>query len=158
MNQNISYSNQISAEPELYFCLKCDWENHGALPACPKCGSLLYSQTNIRQRGGVMIALGFFMIIFMGALGAFVSKWLKDAADKPREWWEVDPAQVGNEEYKLTAVYVIFGCLVASGVTAVIAGMLQFHTGRRNMFLFRVFMFLFVAAFALGGLFQAFDR
>lgn len=158
MNQNISYHNQFSAEPQLYFCINCDWENRGALPACPKCGKPLYSQANIRQRGGMIAGLGLFLIIFMGALGAFVSKWLKDEAEKPREWWQIDSGRADNTEYLLMSVYVIFGCQIAAGLTAVIAGLRQFHTGRRNMFLFRVFMFLFAASFALGGILQAFDR
>jgi MFS family permease len=158
MNQNVSYPNQTPARSGLYFCLKCDWENRGELPACPKCGAILYSQENIRKRGSVMVGLGFFLIIFMGALAAFVTKAIKDEADRPREWWQDDPGRADNAAYMLMAVYVIFGCMIASGFTAVVAGILQFLNGRRYMFLFWIFIGLFCSSFLLGGLFQAFDR
>jgi hypothetical protein len=155
MNQNISYSNQtnqqlIAANPELHFCFKCNWEGRGTPADCPQCGSVLFSQQNVRRRGVVLIGLGLFLSIFMLAISAAVTTLLMNAADEPRYGDRLE-----NEGHMFVLVFLIFGSVIMIGVSAVAMGLWQYVYGRRNMILLKLFFTLIGITFAVAGIFSA---
>ena len=151
MNQNVLYSNQraVTAQPELHFCFKCRWEGRTGLKNCPQCGRILFSQTNVRWRGVALIFVGLFLSGLMSVVTFFVTALLLAAKQDPR-----NGAKFNGDEHLLLMMYVIFGALIGSGLTAIVGGLWQAVFGRRNMFLiWGFFAFVFIAFF-VGGLFR----
>jgi len=145
MDPNLHFPNQtaIAAQPQMQSCFKCRWEGRTFLTACPRCGKGLFSQTNVRWRGVALIILGLFLSGLMSAVTIFVTVFLMTAAKDPRS-----NAQFRGSESMLLLIYLVFGALIAGGVTAAIGGVWQAVFGRRNMFLM-----WFCAAFMLVALF-----
>lgn len=119
------------------------------MQACPRCGRPLYTATNIRLRGALMIALGLFLTGLMSAITILVTGLLAAAAKDPR-----NSAQLNEEPHMFVIVYLIFGGVIAIGLSATVAGLWMAIFGRRNMFLIWLFLALISITFAVGGIFQ----
>ena len=79
----------------------------------------------------------------MAAVTVFVSVFLMAAAGDPR-----NNAQFRGSEPMLLMIYIVFGSLIAGGLTAAVGGAWQAIFGRRNMFLMWICgAFLLVALF-----------
>ena len=150
MNQNVLYPNQIAAaQPQLHFCFKCRWEGRTVQAACPRCGKRLFSQTNVRWRGVALIFLGLFLTGFMSVIAFFVTVFLLAATKDPR-----NNAQFTGSESLLLMIYIIFGSLIVSGLTATVGGIWQAVFGRRNMFLMWICFALLLVALFVGSAFR----
>jgi uncharacterized protein YqhQ len=150
MNQNVFYQNQSVAPPlQLHFCFKCRWEGRTNLPACPRCGRGLFSQTNVRVRGVLLTFLGLFLSGFMSVIAFFVTAFLIDTAKNPR-----NSANFNGQEHMLILAYLIFGGVIAMGVTMILAGLWQIIFGRRNMILIWIFFALIFITYFAGSIFR----
>ena len=152
MNQSVLFQNQSVVnvnQPQMHFCFKCRWEGRTVLKNCPRCGSFLYSQTNVRWRGVALIFLGLFMSGLMTAVSVFVTLLLAAAANNPR-----NNAQFRGSESMLLLMYVVFGALIAGGLTATVGGAWQAIFGRRNMLLMWICAAFLLLAFFVGSLFR----
>jgi hypothetical protein len=150
MNQNVLYPNQpAAAPPQLHFCFKCRWEGRTFLPACPRCGRGLFSQTNVRVRGVLMTFLGLFLSGLMSVIAFFVTAFLIQTAKNPK-----NSAGFKGEEHLLIMIYLIFGGVIAMGVTMILAGLWQVIFGRRNMILIWIFFALIFVTFFVGNVFR----
>jgi hypothetical protein len=110
-------------------CFKCDYEADTAETRCPRCGRPFKSSKNIRVRGGILVFLGAFLILFMGGIAGFVAYLIygggiPDAATKFK-----------GEGFKVILIFGIFGCVMLFGLVSLITGIFQLITGRRNQFL-----------------------
>jgi hypothetical protein len=149
MNQNALYSNQSATLPQIHFCFKCRWEARTVMPVCPRCGRGLFSQRNVRWRGVALTFLGLFLSGFMSVIAVFVTAFLIDTAKNPR-----NRANFNGEEPMLILIYLIFGGVIAMGVTMILAGLWQVIFGRRNMILIWIFFALIFATFFAGSIFR----
>ena len=151
MNQNVLYPNQTAApQPQMHFCFKCRWEGRTFQKLCPRCGKGLFSQTNVRARGVVMTFIGLFLSGFMSVIAFFVTVFLMEAAKNPKTG-----AKFNGDATMLVLTYLIFGAVIAMGITAFIAGLGQIIFGRRNMFLIWIFFALIFLTFFVGTVFRA---
>ncbi|HVE58414.1 MAG TPA: hypothetical protein VNB22_16395 [Pyrinomonadaceae bacterium] len=151
MNQNVLYSNQPAAAPQLHFCFKCRWEGRVSQTVCPRCGKRLFSQKNVRVRGVILTFLGLFLSGFMSAIAFFVTAMLVEAAKNPKTG-----AKFNGDEHMLLMVYLIFAGVIAMGVTIILAGLWQIIFGRRNMFLIWIFFALIGLTFLVGSIFRSY--
>lgn len=98
----------------------------------------------MRWRGVALVFLGLFISGLMSAITVFVTVFLMAAARDPR-----NNAQFRGSEAMLLMVYIIFGALIAGGLTATVGGTWQAIFGRRNMLLMWICAaFLLLALFA----------
>jgi hypothetical protein len=151
MNENILYPHQNAAQPPLHFCFSCRWEGRTAISTCPRCGSALYSQENVRTRGAILTFLGLFLSVFMAAIAIFVTVMLTQAAKDPK-----NGAKFDGEEHMLVMIFLIFGGVIAIGITMIFAGLWQVVFGRRNMYLIWIFFALIILTLFVGGVFRVF--
>jgi hypothetical protein len=150
MNQSVLYRNQLAAgQPSMHYCFKCRWEGRTVLTGCPRCGSFLFSQTNVRWRGVALVFLGLLMSGLMAAVTVFVTVFMMSTARDPR-----NNADFRGKELLFLLMYVVFGALIASGLTTAVGGVWQVIFGRRNMFLMWICGALLAIAFIVGSVFQ----
>ena len=87
----------------------------------------------------------------MSAIAFFVTMLLTQAAKNPKTG-----AKFNGDEHMLIMIYLIFGGVIAMGVTIVLAGLWQIIFGRRNMFLIWIFFALIGLTFVVGSVFRAY--
>jgi MFS family permease len=143
MNQNIS-------QVQLRSCFKCRFEGNTAQAVCPRCGRRLFTATNIRWRGALMIFIGLFLSGFMSVIAVLATGLLMQAAKNPNT-----SSKLNEETHMLVFVYLIFGGVIAIGLAATVAGLWMAIFGRRNVVLIWIFFALIILTFFVGGIFQA---
>ncbi len=135
-----------SAVPEIKRrnCFKCGYEGDIAETRCPKCGKPLKTVKQIRILGGILVFLGAFLILFVGAISVFV-------------WSLVNKASTdGHKSFTgtrsdLVLIFGAFAFIILFGVVGLIAGLWQLIFGRRNKILVWVILGLgFI--FVIGGI------
>ncbi|HEY8562188.1 MAG TPA: hypothetical protein VIL74_17570 [Pyrinomonadaceae bacterium] len=149
MNQSVFRQNYTAAHLPLQFCFKCRWEGRTEIPACPRCGRGLFSQTNVRWRGVALVFLGLFLSGLMSGVAIFVTLMLAAAAEDPR-----NRVNLNGAEHLLILGYLIFAGFIGIGVTMIAAGLWQIIFGRRNMVLIWVFFALIFITFFIGSVFR----
>lgn len=160
MNQNYLQFNQNAVplpqnivRAERRSCFKCRWEGDTAQKSCPKCGKRLYTRTNIRVRGAFLIVVGLFLSGLMSAIAIVATAVLANAVKQPGA-----NARLEAEPHMFVLMYVVFAGVIAAGAAATINGMWMLIFGRRNMFLFYVFIGLLVVAYIAGSFFTRFSN
>jgi uncharacterized paraquat-inducible protein A len=134
---------------EARVCYKCDFETgRGDLDKCPRCGHKLMTAGKVKVLGWVLIGLGAFLILFMGAITILVAGIIA-GTNQPGATQRFDG---GPKE--LALIFGIFGLVIAFGLTCVAAGISQARSGRRNKKLVKVLMGVFFALVAVGTLIQ----
>ena len=152
MNQSVLYPHQANVaahQPQMHFCFKCRWEGRTVLTGCPRCGRFLFSQRNVRWRGVGLVFIGLFISGLMSAVTVFVTIFMMAAAKDPR-----NNAELRGNELIFLLMYIVFGALIAGGLTATVGGAWQAIFGRRNMFLMWICAAFLFIAFFLGSLFR----
>jgi hypothetical protein len=125
-------------------CFKCDYEADTAETRCPRCGKVLRGRRNLRIRGGILVATGSFLILFMGGIAAFVAYLI---------WGGGAPgaaAKLHGEEFKILAMFFIFGLVMLIGAVSFLIGIYQLVYARRSKVMVWVLMFLIVVL-VVGG-------
>lgn len=141
-------NNEI-IHPQIRSCFKCRYEAVTAEFSCPRCGKPLFTATNIRWRGVLLVVVGLFLTAFMSSIAVFVGGLLIQSAQHP------ETSRKLNEEMPfLIMMYVIFGGVIATGLTSILNGFWQIVFGRRNMILVWLFLTLIFLTFAVGGVLQ----
>ena len=139
-----------AATNEWRVCYKCDFETgQRELTNCPRCGQQFITTTRVRVLGAVLIALGGFLVIFMGAITVVVAGIIAQTG-KPGS---TQSFSGGPKE--MLMIFGLFGLVIAFGLTCVVAGAWQAYHGRRSRHLLRLMMIIVFALFAVGGLIQA---
>lgn len=152
-NQNAVRLPQNIVPRQRRSCFKCRWEGDTARHMCPKCGKRLFTRTNIRVRGALLIVVGLFLSGLMSAIAIVATGCLAKAAKQP-----VANARLEAEAHMFVLAYVVFGGVIAAGAAATLSGMWMLIFGRRNMFLFYIFIGLLVIAYIAGSFFTRFSN
>lgn len=148
MRQNTIPSDSNNGRQPLRMCFKCKFEDNTALKKCPRCGRPLFSETNVRVRGVLMFFIGLFLSGFM----SFIAFSVADLLFKSSINIAVN-SQLSQKPYLIVVIYVIFGGVIAGGLSVMFAGIWQVIFGRRNMFLIRTFIALIILTICAGGVF-----
>lgn len=132
MNRNYQLPPEwrtFKPEPEESECFKCSFRGKVDRTSCPRCGKRLYTESNIRMRGVGLILIGFFLALGMTALGIGLFVILGTVRDQD------SIRRINDSVPFLIGIYVLFGTIIAYGANAVLAGIWQMATGRRNKLL-----------------------
>ncbi len=149
----ISMMNQNLVKPEFRSCFKCRFEGNVPRNICPRCGKRLYTATNVRWRGTILLLLGLFLIGLMGGIAVFVSMLLMQAAQRPE-----NTAKFNQDEHLFLMVYIVFAGVIGMGVAAAMSGIWMLIFGKRNRYLFWLFMALLFLTLVVGRIFQGLTR
>ncbi len=150
MNANAFTIEQTAARPQYHVCFKCHFEAETADgQACPRCGKPLYSEKNLRTRGWVLLGLGLFLVAFMSAITLFVTGLIYKSANDA-----ATSAKIESEMHLFVLMYLVFGGVIAAGLTSLAMGVWQIVFGRRNRWLVWLFMTLIGVTISIGVSFQ----
>jgi hypothetical protein len=126
--------NPAAAKIEHKTCFKCNYEGDTAESLCPRCGKKLKSSKNLRIRGGIIIASGGFLIVFVGAIAAFVAYLLFSGT------MQIPHSQAARTGLMMVLVFGVLGYLMLFGLIALINGIYMLKTGRRSLVLMWVML------------------
>jgi hypothetical protein len=135
---------RFKPQPEESECFKCSFRGRVDRTACPRCGKRLYTESNIRMRGVLLIAIGIFLALFMGAIAVGVFLLLASVRDKD------SVRRINDSLPMLIGVFGIFAAVIAYGVNSVVMGLWQAITGRRNKALIWL-MWAMLSVMLIGG-------
>jgi len=119
--------------------LTCGHVEPGTVARCPRCGSKTRTSKSIRILGGILLAIGIFLVGLMGAVTINMAPTMLS----PGETIDGSTFTGTAEEAKL--FLGLFGLVIVFGIAAIVNGLWQLISGRRN----RVVLFITLALAAL---------
>ena len=119
-------------------CSKCTYIANDDVARCPECGSWIRKAQGIRRRGWLMMVLGVFLVVLMGAITILLAPSML-AAGSPGTAFSGTPEQA-------ILFLGLFGVIIVFGFTSIASGIWQIVTGRRNI---RIVIVILVLAFLL---------
>ena len=127
-------------------CFRCNYEADTAETTCPRCGKTLKSSRNLRIRGGILLACGGFLIVFVTAIAGFLAYLYFGGVMK------IPHAEAAKTGMMMFLIFGLLGFIVLFGVLALINGIYMLKTGRRSLVLMwlmlgMVFIMIFGGAF-----------
>ena len=125
-------------------CFKCSYEADTAETRCPRCGKAFKSSTNLRVRGGILVFVGAFLILFMGAIASFVGYLVAKGGMPGRV------SRFTGTRNDLILIFGVFGFVILFGFVSLANGVWQLIYGRRNQPLTWA-MFALVFFLIIGG-------
>jgi len=137
MNPTLINPSAVGSTPEYRECFKCSYRGEIAQTSCPQCGKKLRTTKNIRIRGGILVAIGLFLILFVAGLGVFIGVLMNNAAQDPSA-----AKKIADEKMLFIGVYGFFGVLALFGLNGVAMGTWQLILGRRNKVFIWIMFFL----------------
>lgn len=108
----------------------CNTNTPGSVPVCPKCGTKTLSSRRLVVLGWVMLVIG--LLLAGGA--ALLLKNLYPSFTQPGVRMPDGSTFTGTPEQGWAAIRLFLG-LLAFGVLAMVTGLWQIATGRRNLIL-----------------------
>jgi hypothetical protein len=130
-------------------CYKCRYEGETAEKLCPRCRKRLHTRGEIRILGGVLAALGAFLVVVMGAITIWSAGMITNSG-KPGS-----TSRFTGTKDQMYMMFAIFGFVLLFGFTSLVAGLWQLVFGKRNMILIYVILGLGVLFFVGGTLLRA---
>lgn len=130
-------------------CFKCKYEGQTAEKLCPRCRKRLRTGTEIRTLGGVLAALGAFLVVMMGAITFFAIGLVSQSGKTGTG------ARFSGTKDQMYIMFGIFGFVLLFGFTSLVAGLWQLLFGRRNMMLIYIILGLGVIFLVGGTIFRA---
>ena len=122
----------------------CGISVDGNIKKCPECGWAMRSPRNIRVRGWVLIGLGLFLVLFMGAIAwSIVPSML--AAGK-----EVDGMTYTGTPEQTELFLAIFGMVILFGLLSFANGIYMVANGRQNRLFTIICLLIAAVLFAIG--------
>ena len=113
---------------ELSTCLSpaCGHQVEGILTKCPQCGWAMRGPRNIRVRGWVMVVLGLFLTLVMGAIA-----WnLLPSLLNPGK--EIDGSALTGKTDEADFVLLIFALVIMAGMLFTVNGAYMVARGRQS--------------------------
>lgn len=108
----------------------CRTVTPGIVDKCPACGARVMTSRRFRILGWVLIALGAFLVLFMG----FITMAMYPTLSRPGISAPGESGWTGTAE-QARAVLQIFWLVIGFGALCVVNGIWQVATGRRNVIL-----------------------
>ena len=121
-------------------CFKCGYFEPTESKTCPNCGRRLFSTTNVRIRGGMLLVIGAFLIAMMSYISYF----------SVAAYVGTDPSGsrfTGTRE-QFMGIAALFGALILFGFVSAVTGIWQLVVGRRNKVLVWLGLALGIALYA----------
>ena len=138
----------VQIQPEFRQCFNCNYEATTNQTICPRCHKAkFFASGNIRTRGIVLLIVGLFLVVFMGAIGVFVGLMLLGSMKNPES-----ARKINNEWLTFVAIYGVFAAVIVFGLNSIVSGIWMIAAGRRNRFLVWVMWALLVALMAAGAI------
>src|SRR5262249_35234613 len=110
-------------------CFRCNYEADTAESICPRCGKTLKGSRSLRVRGGILIACGGFLIVFVAAIAAFVAYLYFGGA------MQIPHAEAARTAMMMMLIFAVLGFVILFGILSFINGIYMFKTGRRSLVL-----------------------
>ena len=129
-------------------CYNCDYEVADAsVKKCPQCGKgRVLTRGQVRALGWVLLALGAFLVLFMGGITVLVAGIIANA-NVPGS-----TNRFKGDSKQMAIMFGLFGLVIAFGFASLVAGASQIRHGRRNKSLVKVVLGIFVAIVVVGEL------
>ena len=102
---------------EFSACTKCNFETTEPFAHCPKCGRRMLSSGRVRMLGWLLVVLGGFLVVMMGAITALVA---------------VNSSHFTGTAIQAMFMYLLFAVIIAFGLLSLAAGAWQIKYGKRN--------------------------
>ncbi|MBK9163847.1 MAG: hypothetical protein IPM21_08040 [Acidobacteria bacterium] len=141
---------QAMAAAEARQCFGCNFEAVSAETACPRCGkSTFFTAGNIRTRGGILVGLGLFVAVLIGAVSVVVGLIVLNAMNDPSK-----SRQLAEDQHILLAAAGLFAVLILFGVHMIVSGGWMLAFGKRNRHTVWVMWILLAMVFVFGAVFR----
>lgn len=121
---------------------KCGAITPGAVDACPACGARTMPSARVRRLGWLLLVLGAGLAVGIGYLLARMSPMLGAPGVRQPD----GTTFTGTAEQAAFTTNLLLG-VIAFGAVAVLNGLWQIATGRRNLMLFALTLLLAAALF-----------
>ena len=133
------------AETSTCFDLRCGYAVPGRVDTCPRCGRKMRSSRTVRAYGAVMMVCG---IILLGMMGTITVLLWPQLMNPGREMagGTTFTGSAGDAEMILW----LFGLVLLFGLVALLTGLWQVATGRRNRWVAIIAVALGAAIFVYG--------
>ena len=112
--------------PHILSCAKCSFETTDSLSRCPNCGGRLQSARKVRILGWILLALGAFLVIFMGTLGIYLGKIISQTGESK------STTRFTGGPQDVALIVTVFGLVIAFGVASMTGGIWQIVYGKPN--------------------------
>ena len=133
-------------------CFKCNFEGVSAESVCPRCRKrTFFTAGNIRTRGGILVGLGLFIAVLIGAVSVVVGLIVLNAMNDPSK-----SRQLAEDQHILLAAAGLFAVLILLGFHMVISGGWMLAFGKRNRHTVWVMWILLALILGIGGFISAF--
>lgn len=105
----------------------CGITVEGNLTKCPECGWAMRGPRNIRMRGWVLVAIGLFLVLFMGAIAwSLLPSMLQPGKEM------ADGSMWTGTEAQTEMALSVFALVILFGLLSLINGVWMIATGRTN--------------------------
>ena len=142
----------VQVQPEFRQCFNCNYEAVTDQTICPRCHKAKFiTASSIRTRGIVLLIVGLFLVVFMGAIGVFVGLMLLGSMKNPES-----ARKIKDEWFTFIAIYGVFAAVIVFGLNSIVSGIWMVAARRRNRFLVWVMWALLALLLAASGFASAF--
>lgn len=115
------------ADTSTCFDLRCGFIAPGRVETCPKCGRRMRSQRTVRIYGTVLMLCG---LVLLGLMGPITYYMLPELTHPGREF--ADGSRFTGSGDEADMILWLFGLVLLFGLVALLTGLWQVATGRRN--------------------------
>jgi hypothetical protein len=116
-------------------CAKCSFETQESLSRCPNCAGRLQSARKVRILGWLLLVIGAFLVVSMGALGLYLGKLISESGDA------TSGSRFTGGPQDVMLIVAVFGLVISFGIASMAGGLWQIVYGKPNRKLM-VVMFL----------------
>src|SRR5687768_3154042 len=133
------------ADTSTCFDLRCGHIAAGRIETCPKCGRKMHSSRTVRVYGVVMMLCG---LVLLGVMGPVTYYTLPELTHPGQEL--ADGTRFTGSGDEADMILWLFGLVLLFGLVALLTGLWQVATGRRNRWVSigAVALGLFIFAYA----------
>jgi uncharacterized membrane protein len=126
-------------------CAKCSFETTELLSRCPNCGGRLQSARKVRILGWILLVIGAFLVIFMGALGIYLGSIISQTGET------TSTTRFTGGPQDVALIVAVFGLVISFGFASMAGGIWQIVYGKPNRK-------LMVAMFLVAGILVVITR
>ena len=105
-------------------CPACGAWADGTVAACPRCGTAMNLKKGSTARGWLLVAIGLFLVLFMGAITIAVAPTL---LHPPKD---MDGNSISPEQARI--FLALFGMVILFGLLSLVYGIFQITTRRES--------------------------
>lgn len=109
---------------EALLCKRCGTEADGGEARCARCGGPVTTARTMRLLGWMLVGIGSFLFLFMGAITYFVAQIMYNA--------DASGARFNGSPEMALYIFLLFGLVMIFGLAAIVSGALQARSARPN--------------------------